>query len=137
MPQTMQIGQLARRAGVKTSAIRYYESVGLLPPPQRSDAGYRLYAEQHRARLDFILRARALGLTLDEIGEIVAFSEQGEAPCMHVDRMICDKIVEVETKITQLRRLQEELQELHEQAQTLALPITSEGDCVCQIIEKR
>jgi len=132
----MQIGELALGAGVKTSAIRYYESVGLLPPPQRSNAGYRLYAERHRSRLDFILRARALDLTLDEIGEIVAFDERGEAPCTHVDRLICDKIAEIETKITQLRRLQEELQALHEQAQALTLPIIGEGDCVCQIIER-
>ena len=133
---TMLIGELARSAGVKTSAIRYYESMGLLLSPQRSNVGYRLYTEHHRSRLDFILRARALGLTLDEIGEIVAFSERGEAPCTHVDRLICSKIAEIGTKIEQLRRLQGELQALHEQAQALTLPITSEGNCVCQIIER-
>lgn len=137
MAGMMQIGELAQAVGVNPSAIRYYESAGLLPPPSRSAGGYRLYSEQHRVRLDFILRARSLDLSLDEIREILDFRDHGEAPCAHVERLIGDKIEEIEARIAQLRRLQDELRVLHEQARTLSSLAPADQECICQIIERK
>ena len=65
---TYRISEAARRSGLPTSTLRYYERIGLLPAPARTDAGYRAYEERALDRLSFISRARELGLRLDEIG---------------------------------------------------------------------
>ncbi len=135
MNDHVQIGELARMTGLNTSAIRYYESQNLLPAPERTRNGYRIYSEAHRARLDFILRARSLGLSLDEIREILQFRERGSAPCNHVERLLLEKMNEVEAKINQLLKLQEELKTLYEQARALATASQAENNGVCQIIE--
>ena len=63
----MRIGQLANEVGLNPKTLRYYEQIGLLPAPQRSPSGYRLYTAADRERLDFIAKAKAIGLTLEEI----------------------------------------------------------------------
>lgn len=65
------IGELAARIGVTTPTLRYYEDIGLLESSKRSPAGYRLYDEAAEGRLQFIARAKRLGLSLDEIGDVV------------------------------------------------------------------
>ena len=84
MTETMTIGTLARQADVNPRTLRYYERIGLLVPSGRTDAGYRLYTARDAARLAFIRRAQALGLTLTEIADIIAIREAGTAPCRHV-----------------------------------------------------
>jgi DNA-binding transcriptional MerR regulator len=68
----MRISEVAAQTGFSTGALRYYESIGLLPPPARSDTGYRLYDERAVELLRFVGRAKALGLTLDEMRELAA-----------------------------------------------------------------
>ena len=74
----MKIGQLARRLDLNTQTIRYYERIGLLPEPERTESGYRAYGEGDERRLRFIKNARSAGLTLDEIKEVLA-SRAGRA----------------------------------------------------------
>ena len=69
---TYTIGQIAERSGFTTSALRYYEGVGLLVPVGRTDAGYRLYDDGTLSRLAFIARAKRLGCSLDEISALVS-----------------------------------------------------------------
>src|SRR3546814_457103 len=80
----MRIGELAARLAINTKTIRYYEGIGLLPPPDRTASGYRAYDEDDVERLTFIKTAQRLGITLDEIREILAFRERGERPCEYV-----------------------------------------------------
>lgn len=68
---TLTISQLARRSGVPASTLRYYEKVGVLPRATRSDSGYRLYGEDALARLAFVQRAKALGIELDDLADLV------------------------------------------------------------------
>lgn len=74
--QALKIGQLAQRAGVNVDTVRYYERAGLLPAPQRQPSGYRAYTSDAVRRLRFIRRAKTLGFTLEEVGELLNISGQ-------------------------------------------------------------
>lgn len=74
------IGELAGRLDLNTQTIRYYERVGLLPEPERTEAGYRIYKEEDERRLNFVKNALNVGLSLGEIKEVLAFHERGEPP---------------------------------------------------------
>ena len=97
----MNIGQAAKASGVSAKMIRYYEEIGLLPAPGRSAAGYRLYGAADRERLRFIAKARAIGFTLREIGEILTLRDGGAEPCPHVGTLLDRKLAAVDA---QLRR---------------------------------
>lgn len=129
----MRIGELAARAGVTAKAIRHYERVGVLPPPRRTDAGYRDYGEGALARLAFVRAAKAVGLTLGEIREVIAFRERGEAPCAHVLALIERRAAELSQRIAALERLRQELRELAERGRALD-PADCAPDAVCHVI---
>ena len=78
------IGEVAERTGLSAPTIRYYESIGLVKPPARSEAGYRRYSDTTVEELRFIKKAQALGFSLDEIAEILKLSRAGRRPCSHV-----------------------------------------------------
>lgn len=99
------IGQLAKAVGVNPRTIRFYESVGLLPKPQRSESGYRLYEPAMIERLEFIQKGQSLGLTLRQIREILELGDRGNCPCGHVKKVLKLKIKELEEKIGDLRYL--------------------------------
>jgi DNA-binding transcriptional MerR regulator len=86
-------------------------------------------------RLQFIRRARALDFSLDDIGEILAFRERSEAPCLYVLHSIDQKIDEVEQRITDLKRLRRELVELRREAQDLPVDDVEGKECVCHLIQ--
>ncbi|HEY9899964.1 MAG TPA: heavy metal-responsive transcriptional regulator [Pantanalinema sp.] len=96
------IGELAKRVGVNPKTIRYYESLGLLSEPQRSESGYRLYVESDAERMRFILGAKALGLSLHDIKDIVMAWGAGEAPCDHVSHLLDARLVELDRRIAEL-----------------------------------
>ncbi len=133
----MRIQTLAARAGVAPSTVRYYEQIGLLPPPRREPNGYRVYDEEDLERLRFVVRARALDFTLDEIREILALREQGEPPCDYVRDRIVSRLEAIEARIAELRRLQQELVRLHRLGAQApeAGPSQAEMACICRIIE--
>ncbi|MCH8342251.1 MAG: heavy metal-responsive transcriptional regulator [Chloroflexi bacterium] len=137
MPETLQIGQVARNLGLNPTTIRYYEDIGLLPEPKRTLSGYRQYSAPDVERIDFIRRARTLELSLDEIGEILSFRDQGEAPCPYVLHLIAAKITQVERKIDGLRQLHRELRDLHAEAAALSLDTLASKGHLCHIIENR
>ena len=73
--------ELARRTGSNLETVRYYEKVGLLPEPPRTSTGYRSYDATHERRLRFVLRARELGFSLDEIRELLRLVDERDQPC--------------------------------------------------------
>ncbi len=137
MLETMRIGQVAQKLDLNPKTIRYYEEIGLLPEPKRTISGYRRYAVQDVERINFIRKARTLEMSLDEIGEILNFRDQGEAPCPYVLQLIAGKIEQVERKIEDLRELRGELRELYTEAATLPLETLSAKGHLCHIIENR
>ncbi len=99
------IGRLAKVVGVNPRTIRFYESVGLLPKPQRSESGYRLYEPPAAERIEFIQKAQSLGLTLRQTREILELGDRGNCPCGHVKKVLKSKIKELENKIHDFRYL--------------------------------
>jgi DNA-binding transcriptional MerR regulator len=129
----MRIGELAKQAGISAKAIRYYEQIGILAPPARTSSGYRTYDPTAVGRLGFIRAAQALGLTLGEIRQIIAFRDDGTAPCGHVTELLQRRAAELERRIVELQQLQGELQQLAQRAATLD-PKDCTPERVCHII---
>lgn len=108
----MKIGDLAKRAGVTTQTIRYYERRGLLPEPSRSSSGYREYDHAAQERLDFVLRAKDLGFSLAEIGELLDLHVSSGRSADDVRRLALKKVSSVERKVQELERIREALLDL-------------------------
>ncbi len=106
------IGTLARRTGVRASAVRYYEARGLLKPAARLPNGYRIYGEEALRLLRFVRRAQALGITLEEVKQLLALSGQGRQPCPRVKELARQHLQDIELKIRELKLLRKQLREL-------------------------
>jgi MerR family transcriptional regulator, copper efflux regulator len=129
----MRIGELAEQAGISTKAIRYYEQIGILTPPARTATGYRTYDETALGRLRFVRAAQALGLTLGEIRRIIAFRDDGAAPCAHVTALLQRRAADLDARIQELQQLRGELRQLAERATTLD-PEHCPPERICHII---
>jgi MerR family transcriptional regulator, copper efflux regulator len=129
----MRIGELAEQAGISTKAIRYYEQVGILAPPARTASGYRTYDPSALGRLEFVRAAQAVGLTLGEIRRIMAFRDEGQAPCAHVTDLLQRHAADLDTRIRELQQLRGELRQLAERSATLD-PEQCPPERVCHII---
>ncbi|MGH8870623.1 MAG: MerR family DNA-binding transcriptional regulator [Acidimicrobiia bacterium] len=129
----MQIGEVARRAGMAASAIRFYEEAGLLPEPERTPSGYREYDQAVIDRLAFIGAGQGVGLTLKQLREVLVIRDRGEAPCRHVTDLITTRVREVDQRIRDLRRLRRDLAAF---AQTAAEvdPADCPPESVCRIL---
>lgn len=112
----MRIGELADRLGVTTKSIRFYESIGLMPDPARTPSGYRDYAPADADRLTFIKTAQRLGLSLDEISEIIAFRDRGQQPCGYVADVLHRQVADLDHRIREMRALRDELKGLEAKA---------------------
>ncbi|WP_421657903.1 heavy metal-responsive transcriptional regulator [Leptothermofonsia sp. ETS-13] len=109
----LKIGEVASLSGLPVKTVRYYEEIGLLAPMvERSQAGYRLFDGQIINRLAFIKRAQSLGLTLDEIRNILNVHDQGQLPCGEVKQHLQDKLTAITQQIEALETLRSELQGL-------------------------
>jgi MerR family transcriptional regulator, copper efflux regulator len=129
----MRIGELAERAGISTKAIRYYEQIGILAPALRTASGYRAYDDTALGRLGFVRAAQALGLTLGEIRQIIAFRDGGTAPCAHVSDLLHRRAADLDVRIRELQQLRGELQQLAERSTTLD-PKDCTPERVCHVI---
>lgn len=103
------IGDVAKRFGINPRTIRYYETIGILPKAQRTESRYRVYNIEAIERLGFILKAKSIGLKLNEIKDILLLHDKGEVPCECTKNLIRNKISEIEDKITNLRELKKRL----------------------------
>lgn len=102
-------GDLARATGCNIETIRYYEKTGLLSDPPRTAAGYRIYSVAHATRLRFILRARELGFSMEDIRGLMGL-EDGTAPtCAEVKERTERHLADVRAKIADLRRIEKVL----------------------------
>lgn len=105
----MKIGELGSATATNVETVRYYEKIGLLPPPARTSANYRAYGNEHLARLSFIRRARDLGFTLDAVRELLTLSDDRSQPCEAVDALARVHLGETDRKIRDLKALRAEL----------------------------
>jgi len=112
-PPLLKIGDVAARSGLPVKTVRYYDDLGLLAPVvSRSRAGYRLFDAAVFGRLGFIQRARNLGLSLSDIGDILAVRDRCELPCGEVKARLQQKRAEIARQIAALQVLDGELRGL-------------------------
>jgi Cd(II)/Pb(II)-responsive transcriptional regulator len=108
----MRIGEVADRTGTPVDTLRYYERLGLLPPPARTGSNYRSYSDAHVDRLHFIRRCRGLDMSLAEIRSLLVFCDEPQRHCDDVNTMLDERIRHVEERIEELSRLSRELKQL-------------------------
>ncbi|BAY44408.1 MerR family transcriptional regulator [Scytonema sp. HK-05] len=127
------IGQVTALSGVPIRTIRYYESLGLIQSLGRTEGGFRQFSSDVLTRLYFIKRAQSLGLSLQEIGEILQVYDGGKPACDDIQQKLKDKISEIDRQIEQLLTLRHELRGLLSGWDSLA---TKPEDTICPIIQK-
>lgn len=110
-----QIGELAKRCGVSTDTLRFYEKNQLLHPAGRSESGYRLYSEQNQQQVVFILKAKSLGLSLDEIKELLEIKLEATLhSCAEVKSITSSKLEMIDEKIEELTRIRTALKKIND-----------------------
>jgi Cu(I)-responsive transcriptional regulator len=109
MTLSLQIGELARSAGIPAATIRYYEKIGLLSSPARSNGNYRRYGKDDLDRLIFVRRGRELGFSIEQVKDLLDLSDQKDQDCALVIRLTQEHLVDIEKKINDLAMLKERL----------------------------
>jgi len=113
---------LSRATGCNLETIRYYENIGVLPDPPRSAKGYRMYDDTHVARLRFVMRARALGFSLDEVRSLLNLVDGGVQTCAEVETMARTHLEAVRQRIADLKRIEQVLAATVEQCSGRDVP---------------
>ena len=131
----MLIHELAQQTGVPAKTIRYYEEIGVLPPPARQANTYRQYTEAAVERLRFIASARSLGLSLEDIAKILAIRDAGSAPCEHVLAMLQQQLAVVDRRIADMLAFRDTLRQLYATGATLPRDDVAFERCVCSLIK--
>ena len=122
------IGELAKRTAVKVPTIRFYEQIGLLPEPPRTESGQRRYGTEQVDRLNFIRHSRELGFDIDDIRELLAMTTVPQASCHQADSIALNHLAEIERRIASLQSLKTELTRMVEECGHGRV-------CDCRIIE--
>ena len=104
------ISQVAHAAGVSADTLRFYERKGVLPPPARSAAGYRVYSPSAVERVRVVRRAMAVGFTLDELARVLRARDKGGVPCREVREIAARKLEDIEQRLRELRAVKRDLQ---------------------------
>ena len=130
--QTYRIGELAAHTKLTPDTLRYYERLGLIPRPARTNGGFRLYSPAVPDRIRLIKQAQAAGLTLDEIRELVAFDGRGLERCRRVRGLVEAKLAELDARMAELRAFRRTLRHsLRECEETLS----GQADAECPVVE--
>lgn len=130
----MRIGALARTCNVSTATVRYYEEIGLIDSPVRTDSGYRVFTEDAVSTLTFIRAAKSAGLSLADVGAILEISNRGDAPCGHVASLLNEKVEAIGRQIADLQSTRGDLVALAMRAEELT-ETPCPDDSICHILE--
>lgn len=130
----MRIGELAETASVSATTIRYYESVGLVPEPRRTDSGYRDYDRAAVERLRFIRDAQQTGLSLSEIQSVLELKDAGSGSCRHTLSLLERHLADIDEQLQRLQSSRAELVELARRARELD-PAACTDPNRCQVID--
>ena len=108
----LSIGELADRAGCTVQIFRHYEKIGLLPETRRTSGNRRIYSEDQASRLVFIRHSRELGFSLDDIRQLLSFSDQPDQSCEKVDAIAREHLHGVQERLSRLRSMEKELKRM-------------------------
>ena len=111
---TLTVSEVAAQAGISPDAVRYYEKESLLAPPERSRAGYRLYAPDAVDRVRFIKCAQKMGLKLRQVRELLEVCDRGLCDCGHAAQIVAKRLDEVRAEIRELRQMEKALTRLRD-----------------------
>jgi DNA-binding transcriptional MerR regulator len=132
----LSVSKVGAEVGLTADTIRYYEKAGLLPDPDRTSSGYRVYDEDAIERLRFIKGVQRFGLRLREVRELLEVLDRGACPCGHAQALVERRLDEVDVEIAELSRVKEGLirlaKELRSESQD---PATGQWPCQSQFIE--
>lgn len=131
----MFIQEISQLTGVSAKTIRYYESIGLLPKPERAENNYRQYSKTTIERLRFIISARSLGFTLTDIGEFLKARDANKLPCQKVLDSFDQKIIDIDRRIADLLALRETISRIRKDGEALPPNKKCDEQCVCYLIE--
>jgi MerR family transcriptional regulator, Zn(II)-responsive regulator of zntA len=135
MRQTLTISALAKRAGVTAKSLRYWERIGLLPRANRTHNGYRIFAPDVTRYIDFILKAKTVGLTLSEMKRVIALAGKGGNPCPEVMQWLDEKDKALERQIDSLRALRQRMQRFRHLCSTNDVLACMREEELCCLIE--
>ena len=119
---TMLIGALSKRTGCNIETIRFYERIGIMPNPARTQGGHRVYTQDHLKRLTFVRRSRELGFTLDQVRNLLSLVDSDDYTCDEVKEMTLEHMGDVRHKIADLRKLERVLNDMVSQCDRGAVP---------------
>ncbi|MEG3853188.1 MerR family transcriptional regulator [Microcoleus sp. Z1_C4] len=142
MKQGLFISQLSRQLGIPVPTIRYYERLGLLKPPERTQSQYRIYSEEALERLRFIQKAKHFGLSLDELKKLIDISAQGTPPCASLKAMVKQHLDELECRIEEMVKFRHELANRYSKIEALVEEESTTpnnvicGSTICRLIEQ-
>lgn len=119
-PKGMLAGQVAKDLGIGVQTLHYYEREGLIPAPNRSESGYRIYDAALVDRVRFVRKAQSLGLTLEDVRQIIQLGDRGACPCGHVHAALTARLQEVDERLKQLRSFRSDLAALVSRAETVS-----------------
>lgn len=128
----MRIGELAEATGTTAKTLRFYEDTGLLRSARAAN-GYRDFDQDAVARLDFVRRGRAAGLTLAQIREVIDIRETGDAPCRHVFDLLGSRLEDIDRQIADLQTLRATVDQLRDEAGR-AEPDSCASAAVCRYL---
>ncbi len=126
------IGQVTNLSGIPIRTIRYYESLGLVESSGRTEGGFRQFSIDVLTRLAFIKRAQSLGLSLEEIRDILQVYDQGQPPCDEIREKLEEKLSQIDSQITQLLTLRSQIGELLDGWNNKS---SQKEDTICPIIQ--
>ncbi|MDZ7962801.1 MAG: heavy metal-responsive transcriptional regulator [Aulosira sp. DedQUE10] len=126
------IGQVTDLSGVPIRTIHYYESLGLVKSSGRTEGGFRQFSADLLTRLAVIKRAQNLGLSLEEIGEILKVYDQGQPPCGEIKEKLVEKLVQIDRHIAQLLTLRSDIEVLFSSMKNVD---SKHKDIICPIIQ--
>ncbi len=135
MRQAFSISALARSTGVTSKTLRYWERVGLLPKAARTHTGYRIFGADANQYVEFILKAKSVGLTLSEMKRLLEFVRQGKNPCPAVVQWIDEKDRAAEQQIHSLRALQRRLRRFRGTYSASSVTTCARDEELCCLIE--
>ena len=133
----MQIKEFSERTGLSDKTIRFYEEVGVLPPPKRLPNGYRTYGEADAERVKFVAGLRRLDFSLDDVSEILAMRDRREAPCRVVLGLLSAKADEISQRIAELSRLEKDMRQLYSLGLTFPTDDVDGKNCVCHLVSEK
>ena len=133
----MKIQEFSRLSCLSAKTIRYYEAIGVLPSPQRTQNGYRDYSEKDLERARFVAGIRSLDLSLNEIMELLAMRDRREAPCRTLLDRIEQKAKQIEERIQSLRQMEIDLRKLHDLGLTFPTDDVDGKNCICHLVSER